>query len=160
MTTVSSSARKKSGKADAIIVTGVLGTAAMGAAPVLIDVGPLVAANGAMIGSLALLYDVPWSEDNTKKLINTFMKGAFAKLVVVGSIKAMWSVIGFTGIGIPAALTLNAATNALVTMAIGRAAKFYFERNCKPPDHEVLEVLTNSLTLGTFKEVMKIIRNA
>lgn len=149
----------KSGKADAIIATAVVGTAAMGGLPVLIDVGPLLAANGAMIASLALLYGLPWGEGDTKEFVRMLTHAVAAKVVVLGSIKLMWSAIAFTGVGLGGALAMNAATNALVTLGFGRAAKLYFENDGKVEDHEVITVLANTLTLGGFKEVARMLRS-
>ncbi|MCU0514022.1 MAG: YcjF family protein, partial [Anaerolineae bacterium] len=137
-------------KANAVIATAVVTTATMGGVPIIISITPLVAANGIMVGSLAMVYGIPWSDNNTQKLINTLLRGAAIQSATIVSMNVLWEAIRFTGIGFGAAMAANAVTNALVTLAIGRAAKLYFEHNCDISDAQVAEEFANTITLGSL----------
>jgi uncharacterized protein (DUF697 family) len=144
-----------SDKADTIIKAAVISTAAMGAVPVFFDVAALMVANGAMVGALALTYDVEWSDEETVKLIKRILEACGTTF---GAIKLFASGIAFTGVGLPLAIGLNAMANAVVTLGLGRAAQRYFESGCKASDAEVYAIFMNTVSLGGFKEVVKILK--
>jgi hypothetical protein len=142
-------------KADNVIFGAVVSTAAMGALPVLGDITTLVVANGAMIGGLALIYDVEWDDSKTRKFIQRVLESS---AVTVGSLKLLATGLALTGIGLPLAVTMNGVLNAVITLGLGRAAKFYFESGGEATDSEVYDRFIKTVGLSGIKDVVKMLR--
>ncbi len=146
----------QSNNADSIVIAAVVATAGMGIVPVFVDVPAIVAANGAMICSLAVVYHMEWSEEQGIKVIREIIKGSF---VTVVSIKALVGLVTLTGAGIPVAFTMNGVVNAMVTLGLGRAARRYFESNCTVSQSELNTIFANTVSFGGFKEVVQMLKN-
>lgn len=142
-------------KADTVIMGAVVSTAAMGALPVLGDITTLVVANGAMIGGLALIYDVEWDDGQTTKFIQRVVESS---AVTIGSLKLLATGLAFTGIGLPLAVTMNGILNAVITLGLGRAARFYFESGGDAPDKEVYAKFMDTVGLRGVRDVVNMVR--
>ncbi len=145
----------KEQKADKVIFGAVVSTAAMGALPILGDITTLVVANGAMIGGLALIYDMEWDDAQTRKFIQRVLESS---AVTVGSLKLLATGLALTGIGLPLAVTMNGVVNAVITLGLGRAARLYFESGGEVKDSEVYDKFMKTVGLSGLKDVVKIIR--
>jgi uncharacterized protein (DUF697 family) len=144
----------KSEQADVAILAAVTSTALMGGVPFFIDVAAVIAANGALLFGLAKIYDIQWTQEQSGNFIRRLIE---AGGITIGSTKLLASAITLTGVGIPVGLTINAILNGMVTLGIGRAAKIYFASECKTPDGELVTIFLNTVSLGGFNEVRKII---
>ena len=143
-------------KADNVILGAVVSTAAMGALPILGDITTLVVANGAMIGGLALIYDVEWDDGQTRKFIQRVLESS---AVTLGSLKLLATGLALTGIGLPLAVTMNGILNAVITLGLGRAAKRYFESGGEASDSEVYDTFMKTVGLSGLKDVVKMVRD-
>ncbi len=133
------------GQANAIIAAGVAATAGMGWVPAFIDIGWLVVANSAMIGSLALLYKHKWTGENTRSFIERLIGNSAVTIVPV---KGLAALLDLTGIGLPFGIALNGALNAGITLALGKAAQHYFKNQGEVPDDELIKFFKQNLHLG------------
>ncbi|MBN1562788.1 MAG: DUF697 domain-containing protein [Anaerolineae bacterium] len=143
-------------KADNVILGAVVSTAAMGALPLLGDITTLVVANGAMIGGLALIYDMEWDDNQTRKFVQRVIESS---AVTLGSLKLLATGLALTGIGLPLAITMNGVLNAMITLGLGRAAKFYFASGGEAKDSEVYEKFMKTVGLSGLKDVVKMVRD-
>lgn len=114
-------------KADAIIkgltATGI----AAGAVPAPMLV-PFMAAVASGVVAIGACYGVQLTKDEAWKLIREFFKAAGFVYVsaVVGGHFITW-ILTVTGLGLPVAMALDAATAAVVAYAVCTAAKHYFK---------------------------------
>ncbi len=143
-------------KADTVIMGAVVSTAAMGALPLLGDVTTLIVANGAMIGGLALIYDVEWDDGQTTKFVQRVIESS---AVTIGSLKLLATGLALTGIGLPLAVTMNGVLNAVITLGLGRAAKLYFESGGEASDKDVYNKFVDTVGLKGVRDVVKMIRD-
>ncbi len=133
--------------ANAIIAAGVAATAGMGWVPAFVDIGWLVIANSAMIGSLALLYQYKWTADNTKNFVGRLIGDSGVAII---PIKALAALLDLTGIGLPLGIALNGTLNAAITLALGKSAQHYFKNQGQIPDDELIKFFKETLNLKQF----------
>jgi uncharacterized protein (DUF697 family) len=146
-------------KANGIIKTAVVASAAIGIQPAFVDIPFLVAANGAMLVALSKAYNYSWTEEQAVRFIKHLVA---ASGFTVGTWKALAAVIqvalAASIVGLPLALGVNGLVNAVMTYAMGQAAKHYFETSGEASDEKVLAIFLDNLTLGGFKQVRQLLK--
>lgn len=130
-------------KANVIIASMMLGTAAIAVIPPVVDIAVFAAAVGGSVVAIGSCYGYSLSKDEGTKLVLSFI--TYGGIAFVGG-KFISGILKATGLGYAAGGVIDAALYSAMSYAIGATAKAYFKGERDPK--KLKEILKKNLKLG------------